>query len=159
MPWGVIKLVLNLLAFCMHGFQQTFRGSVGCTTADPKKKILLIQGQGRRWYKFVFFRKSFELLYVKKHQFNAYRKFRRVSSIVSRMVYYLAAILLISFMKLQIKSSTSEWRTSCSKNVGVSNTRVIAYKTYARQRYKYAYLFQIVRQNWSWPLLVNESLI
>ena len=37
---------------------------------------------------------SFALVYVKIYQFNTYKKFRRVTSIVSWMVHYPAAILM-----------------------------------------------------------------
>ena len=35
-----------------------------------------------------FFQNSSALVYVKMYQFNTYKKFRRVSLIVSRMVHY-----------------------------------------------------------------------
>ena len=42
----------------------------------------------------LFSQKSFALVYMKKYKFNTYRKNGRVSSIVSRMVHYPAAILV-----------------------------------------------------------------
>ena len=49
--------------------QQTFKCYVICLwPTAKKKKILLIQGQGRRWPNFVF-HKSFALVYVKIYQF------------------------------------------------------------------------------------------
>ena len=41
-----------------------------------------------------FSQKSFALKYVKNYKFNTYRKNRRVSLIVSRMVHYPGAILV-----------------------------------------------------------------
>ena len=61
----------------------------------PEKKnnfFLLIQGQGRRWY--IFFQKSFELVYVQIFQFNTNKKFRHVNSMVPWMAHYLAAVLV-----------------------------------------------------------------
>ena len=45
----------------------------------------------------LFSQKSFALVYVKKYKFNTYRKNGRISSIVSWMVHYPAATLVINF--------------------------------------------------------------
>ena len=45
-----------------------------------------------------FSQNSFALLYVKEYKFNTYRKNRRVSSIISRMVHYPAATVVTFLM-------------------------------------------------------------
>ena len=46
-----------------------------------------------------FSQKSIALVYVRNYKFNTYRKTRRVSSIVSQMIHYPAALLVIIILK------------------------------------------------------------
>ena len=76
-------------------FNKLFKGSVGCPTADCQEFFLFPTNSRARktTVQIAFFLKSFALVYLKIYKFNTYKKFRRGSSIVSRMVHYPAAIL------------------------------------------------------------------
>ena len=55
-----------------------------------------------------FSQKYFALVYVKKYKFNTHRNNRRVSSIVSWMVHYPAAVLVIFLMPSHVSIPKSE---------------------------------------------------
>ena len=63
--------------------------------ADRREKNISTNSRLRKTM-IQFFSKIFCMVYVKAYQFNTYRKLSRVRSIVSRMVHYPAALLVIN---------------------------------------------------------------
>ena len=89
MACGVAKIILKFLSSKIHVLQQSFKGCMGYSKVDRQENILFFINSRVSKTMVQFFQTSDALVNVKKIPV------RRVSSIVSRMVHYPAAILVL----------------------------------------------------------------